>query len=229
MSCRKPLLLCLGLMLAACATKATPEDAQMANALCDQGKSLLATSKTGAARDIYTSATTRDPNNPRAWNGLGVTNDLLGKKEEAKEAYQHAYDLAPNDPGIVNNLAHADMEMGDADSAVALLQPFVDKFSSPMAMQQNLVAAQQAAKVKQGGESEVYADLGSYPTQGMAQGHITEARELLNNEDVILSVVPEVKVGGGTPVFTLKATGRPPQAICEDLIAKAFPCVTHGQ
>jgi hypothetical protein len=80
-------------------------------------------------------------------------------------------------------------------------------------------------------KSDVYADLGSFPTEGMAQGHVIEARSLLDSdaEELVFSVVPEVKVGGGTPVFTVRVTGRSPQSICDDFNPLGLPCVPHGK
>jgi len=65
----------------------------MTLALGTQGKTLLAEGKNAEARDIYLSAVARDDQNARAWNGLGVANDLLGKRNEAREAYRRALDL----------------------------------------------------------------------------------------------------------------------------------------
>ncbi|MDR3425760.1 MAG: tetratricopeptide repeat protein [Alphaproteobacteria bacterium] len=229
---RPPLcLLLLSLALAACATSASPEDAQMSNNLSSQGKTLLAAGKNAEARDIYASATARDDQNARAWNGLGVAYDLLGKKNKARDAFQHAVDLAPNDPIALNNLAHSYMEAKDPAAAVRLLTPYANAPDAPAALKQNLAAASKAAEAKEAAGGDVYADLGSYPTEGMAQGHVAEAKSLLGDdaENVTFLVIPEVKVSGGTPVFTIKAVGKPPQALCEDLNAKAFPCVPYGK
>jgi len=222
-------LLSVCLILAACAS-VSPEDTQMANALCAQGKTLLAAGKTAEALDMYASATNRDDQNAKAWNGLGVANDLLGKHAKALAAYQQAVDLAPDDMLAINNLAHLYLATGDAEDAVRLLQPYADKPNVPLTLRQNLDAAAKAVRLKQEKAGNVYADLGSYPTDGMAQGHLAEVRHLLEGEDgLTLAVFPEVKVSGGTPVFTLKATGMPPQSICKELSAKAFPCVPHEQ
>ncbi|MGB9154715.1 MAG: tetratricopeptide repeat protein [Alphaproteobacteria bacterium] len=219
----------LSLTLAACASVASPEDVQMSNALCAQGKTLLAAGKNADARDVYASATHRDEQNARAWNGLGAAYDMLGKRAEAMDAYQHAIELAPNDVSIVNNLAHLYIETGDAQDAITLLQPFADAPNAPLTLRQNMIAARKAARVEQTAVSEIYADLGSYPTEGMAQGHMTEIRNLLDDSEVVLAIVPEVKTGGGIPTFTIKATGRSPQSICDDLNPKAFPCIPRGQ
>jgi tetratricopeptide (TPR) repeat protein len=224
-----PLILCLALV--ACGTPVSPEDAQMSDALSSQGKDLLAKGQTINALDIYKSAVTRDDQNARAWNGLGATYDLLGKKDKAQDAFQHAVDLAPTDLNAVNNLAHLYMEQGNPAAAVRLLTPYANDPTAPAALRQNLAAATKEAEAKEASGGNRYADLGSYPTEGMAQGHVSEAKGILGDDanDLTFLVVPEVKVGGGTPVFTIKATGIPPQEICDELNANAFPCVPYGK
>ena len=78
---------------------------------------------------------------------------------------------------------------------------------------------------------DVYADLGASPTEGMAQGHVAEAKTVLGKEagELTFRVVPEVKVGGGTPVFTVRVFGKDPQSICDALNPQAIPCVPHGK
>ena len=229
MSRAKLPLLTLCLLLAACATPVSPEDAQRTQELCAQGKKLLIAGKTAEALDIYASATNLDSHNAQAWNGLGVANDMLGQRDKALDAYQQAVDLAPDDISATNNLAHLYLETGDAEDAVRLLQPMADKLTVPPTLRQNLAAATKAVRSKQEKAGETYADLGSYPTDGMAQGHLAEIHHLLDDDADGLSFIvdPEVKVGGGTPVFTIKATGRSPQSICNELNAKAYPGIPH--
>ena len=220
----RPLLFCFA--LAACAGT-SPEDVQMSDALASQGKALLAKGENAQAADIYGSAVTRDDNNARAWNGLGAAYDLVGKKNKAKDAFEHAVRLAPKDLGAVNNLAHVDIEKGDADDAVDLLKPYAKNPDAPAALKQNYALAQKMASAKEMADSGVYADLGAYPTEGMANGHLTEVKKLLGREaaDLHMSIEPEVKIPGGTPVFTIHATGKDPQEICDTLNEKAFPCI----
>jgi tetratricopeptide (TPR) repeat protein len=218
------------LALAACAG-ASPEDQQMAQALSAQGKKLLASGKTAEALDMYASALNRDDENAQAWDGLGVANDLLGKRAEAEDAYKNAVDLDPDDATAVNNLAHLYLEKGDPDAAVQLLQPYANTLKTPPTLRQNLTAATKALRVKQEKTGDVYADLGASPTEGMAQGRLAEVRHILDDdaEGLSFAIVPEVKTGGGIPVFTLRATGDDPRSICETLNAEAFPCIPHGK
>jgi|GEM_PF-2008556 tetratricopeptide (TPR) repeat protein len=219
------LLLCAG--LAACASAASPEDVKMSAALGEQGKALLAAGKNDEAKDIYLSAISRDGKNARAWNGLGVSYDLLGKRDKARDAYRQALDLAPKDGAVANNLAHLYIEEGDAASAVDLLGPFANGQNVPSALKQNLAKASQMMQAKESLGGEAYADLGSFPTEGMAQGHEAKAKALLDDDDLSFLIVPEVKTEGGTPVFAIKVTGKEPKSICAKLSKKTFSCVPH--
>jgi Flp pilus assembly protein TadD len=224
-----PILLVCSLVVA-CA-QASPEDVQMSLSLAQQGRAMLAAGKNAEARDVYLSAVSRDNDNARAWNGLGVSYDLMGKWDEARDAYQHALTLVPDDMTVANNLAHLYLEGGDAVAAVALLESLVNDPNAPLVLKQNYARATkavQAAQAKQARkEVESYADLGSYPTSGMAEARVQQIRSLLDDEDV--AVVPEVKVAGGTPTFTIKVSTRDPKAVCENMMQQAFPCVPRGE
>jgi Flp pilus assembly protein TadD len=226
--------------LAACGPTTSPEDAKMSVALCAQGKAMLASGKRAEARDIYQSAVSRDENNARAWNGLGVSYDVLGKHADAKSAYQQALELAPDDMTAANNLAHLYLEEGDAAAAVRLLSPFRNMKATPAIVKQNLVEAERKLQVKESAKNQVrepvneeqqnsaYADLGSYATEGLAKGYLGEAKSLLNDQGGLsYAVEPEVKIGGGTPVFAVKVRGGDPQKVCRVLKARAFPCLEN--
>jgi Flp pilus assembly protein TadD len=218
------LFLCLG--LAACATSS--EDLDKARALNAQGKVLLAQGKNAEARDIYLSSVSRDDENARTWNGLGASYDLLGKRDDAKDAYLHARELAPNDPMVANNLAHLYLETGDAAAAVEVLTPFArDPKASPVLMQ-NFAKAVKAAPKKKPDVASSYAELGIFPTEGQAQGHLMAIKSLVDKpEAYTFAVVPELKIAGGTPVFSVRATGEKLQDLCDDVFAKAVPCIVH--
>lgn len=253
---KKTLFLWAFVLLSACATTPGPEDVAMANALCDQAKILLMQGQKDQARDLYTSATTRDANNPRAWNGLGVVDELLGKGDEAAAAFDRAMHLSPDNRAIINNRAHLALDKGDYDQAIVWLEPFRHDGDLPPAIRQNLAAAYGAvgrnddatqllsidltpAQVRQrllgyqnrARSHESYADLGSYPTDAMAQAHITEARTMIDNpgDDIKFTVVPDVKISGGIPVFTVHVTGASPTVLCTAFNSSGFPCIPHGK
>jgi len=228
----------------------------MAEAMCGQAKSLLASRQISEARDLYTSATARDSGNARAWNGLGVADDMLGKRDEAKVAYQQASSLAPTDINIVNNLAHLSLETGDYEDAIGLLEPLIRDGGATTVMRQNLAEAYGAVgrqsdaeallridlppaqvserlasykKLQQ--EHDSYADLGSYPTEGMAQAHIEEIKEIAGTDASTwtFAVIPDVKVIGGIPVFTIRISGESPATICALMNTQALPCIPYGK
>ena len=226
---KSPLLVFL--ILAACATTVSSENAQKAESLTAQGKTLLSVKKSAEARDVYLDAIAHNDQNVRAWNGLGVAYDLLGSRDKAQDAYSRAVDLAPEDFSAVNNLAHLYLEKGDAAEAVRLLTPLAQNPAAPTTVRQNLAAATKAAQVKETASGEVYADLGASPTEAMAQGHLAEAKTLLGKEAAALTfrIISETKVSGGTPVFTARIFGEDPQLLCGVLNPQAIPCIPHGK
>lgn len=57
------------------------------------------------------------PNNPAAWNNLGVSLQSSNKINEAVSAFDRAVVLASGNPAILNNFAFALLEHGDPDRA----------------------------------------------------------------------------------------------------------------
>jgi Tfp pilus assembly protein PilF len=228
LSMKKKFLLLTVVVLTACASHASPEDAKMASALTAQGKALLSAGKTSEARDIYVSAVSRDNKNARAWNGLGVSYDLLRKHERARDAYQRAIDLAPNDMTAANNLAHLYLEEENAEAAVALLEPYARKKNAPDALKQNFVKAKLIVQDKEAAKEKSHANLGSFPTKGLAWGQIAKAKTMLEGvEGLSFVVVPDVKIDQDTPFFVAKAESEKPQMVCRRLDPKGFPCTIH--
>lgn len=235
------LLLCAG--LAACAAEPSPRDIEMSLALSAQGRTLLGEGKHGEARDIYLSAVARDEGNSRAWNGLGVSHDMLGKKEEARQAYLRALELMPQNLMAANNLARLYIEEGNAEQAIKVLEPFAKSVDLPSPVKQNLDRAKRMKKAKavapQKKEEEKippkaasasvnYADMGTLPTEGMAQGRVGKARALLaGTKGVKFSIVPEMKDANGIPVFAVRAETADPQSVCSSLSREGIPCVPH--
>jgi len=229
------------LALTACAGDPAPEDALMADSLASQGKALLAKGKYEEARDIYLSATSRNDLSPRAWNGLGVAYEMLGKRKAAREAYEKALELAPDDQAAANNYAHLLISEGEADEALQVLENHKDDSVAPKTLKQNFAKATKQAQAEQSkkpadekpddSEETSYADLGAAPTEGMAKNRIKQIKSALGSQAAGLSfrIVPEVKVFGGTPVFTIRGTGKDPQSLCEELNSLALPCFPHEE
>lgn len=235
------LLLCAG--LAACATEPSPQDIEMSMALSAQGRTLLSEGKHGEARDIYLSAVARDEGNSRAWNGLGVSYDMQGKKEEARQAYVRALELAPQNLMAANNLAHLYIEEGNADQAIKTLAPFAKNIDLPSPVKQNLNRARKMKKAQKAAPpkraeangpqkptpaSVSYADLGTLPTEGMAQGRAGKAKTLLAEvKGVKFTIAPEMKEANGIPVFAVRAETAEPKSICSILSREGIPCVPY--
>ena len=223
-------LLLLAGVLAACASHTSPEDAKMSAALSAQGKELLSAGKNGEARDVYLGAVSRDAQNARAWNGLGVSYALLHKRAEARDAYQHAIDLAPNDMTAANNLAHLYLEEGKAEKAVELLEPYAKKKTAPDALKQNFVKAKKIIQDKEAENEAPNASLGSFSTEGLAQGRIDKAKLILEGmEDLSFVVDTGVKIEEDIPVFIAKVESKNPKAVCARLSAKELSCVVRGK
>lgn len=245
-------------LLAACAP--SEEDVRMAASLSDQGKGLLAANKADEARDTYLAATARDGGNARAWNGLGAAQDILGKTAEAEQAYRKALAVDAGNLAAANNLSRLILSRGEVAEAIALLEPHAGQEAFLPPMRVNLAhayalagrdadadailrgvlpadqikrrrAAWHAERMAFESHAEVYADLGSYPTEAMAQGFVTRARAIGGNDAAlwVFAVTPEVKIMGGTPVFSVRVTGAAPAEICDLYKAQAVPCVPVGK
>ncbi|MDD4617226.1 MAG: tetratricopeptide repeat protein [Alphaproteobacteria bacterium] len=125
------------LLTAVSCSSAPSEDVKMSAALADLGRSLLQEGKPADARDVYIAAVGRDSENAPAWNGLGVSNELMGKRGEAREAFDKAHDLNPDDMMAANNLAYLNLQEGNAEAALALLEPYVEGDSMPVTLKEN--------------------------------------------------------------------------------------------
>jgi len=128
-------------------------------------------------------------------------------------------------PAIRQNLALAYGLSGmDADAArVAKIDLSPAKAKEALAMYKRRRA-----------ESEVttspYVELGSYPTEAMAQAAIERLlpRLFAKGGDMKPVVAPEVAAPGGTPRFSarLMSCAKPEelQAFCDELVASGVPC-----
>lgn len=232
----------------------------MAASLADQGREQLVANRNAEARDTYLAATARDSGNARAWNGLGVAQDMLGKTTEAENAYRQALAADPGSLAAANNLARLVLSRGKADEAVALLEPHAGDANFLAPMRYNLahayglvgrtgeaeallratlkpdqvkrrMAAFYAERAALEASDDVYADLGSAPTEAMAQSFVARAREVGGGEAAswVFTITPNVKVLGGTPVFSVRVTGAAPAEICDLYKARAVPCQPVGK
>ena len=70
----------------------------------------------------------RDPNNPYAYNLLGVAFFELGQREAARDAYQAAVRVSPEYLGARVALSHVLRLLGDADAALAQAREALNRF-----------------------------------------------------------------------------------------------------
>jgi len=66
-----------------------------------------------------------DPYNIKAYNGMGVSYDLMGDFPRAMESYQKALDLNPNVSFVQNNLGYSYILQGNLDEAITAFQKAV--------------------------------------------------------------------------------------------------------
>jgi serine/threonine-protein kinase len=73
-------------------------DSSSAGALTREGNELALRGRLPEAIDRYTQATLRAPRYAPAWRGLGIANERMQRRPEARQAFQRYLDLAPNAP-----------------------------------------------------------------------------------------------------------------------------------
>jgi hypothetical protein len=83
-------------------------------------------------------------------------------------------------------------------------------------------------------EPRLYADLGSFPTQIMAEARVEQVKDKFaaDIEGLVIDNKPDVTEIGGTPVFTVHITGFAKadkvKAFCDKLKKESLPCKPHG-
>lgn|GEM_PF-642531 len=73
--------------------------------------------------------------------GRGIALDLLGRQEEAQDAYRAALAIAPREASVQNNLAMSLLLSGRATEALALLEPLAGRRDVPARVANNLAVA----------------------------------------------------------------------------------------
>ncbi len=79
-----------------------------------------------------------------------------------------------------------------------------------------------------------YADLGSFPTEAMAELRVEDIKASFakETEGLVMNVTPEVKAIGGTPAFTVRALGftnvNKVRVFCDRLKKQGIACTAHG-
>jgi Flp pilus assembly protein TadD len=76
-----------------------------------------------AAEAAFLAALTRQPDNERALNNLGIARDMQGHHEDAQKAYRQALTISPDSTDVQTNLGLSLALSGDRAAAVRTLQP----------------------------------------------------------------------------------------------------------
>ncbi|MFY9289067.1 MAG: tetratricopeptide repeat protein [Alphaproteobacteria bacterium] len=213
------------------------------------------------AKGEYERALSLDARDTKAMNGLGISLDYLGKHEAAQKIYKEVLDEKSDDMTALNNLAHSYVLVGSYEEAIKILEPHVKSKHATPALRQNLAEAYGMAGMQADAERvarmdltpeqmkrnldyynkrrnalsltpKLYADLGSFPTQAMAEARLATIRGKFKEADgLVINVTPEVKAMNSTPSFVLRALGfaRPDKVkvFCDKLKKEAIDCKPH--
>lgn len=229
----------------------------------DLGRVLLKQGRAADAKTEYEKALSIDSSDTKAMNGLGIALDYLGNHEAAQKTYKEALDEKSDDLPTLNNLAHSYVLSGAYNEAITLLEPHLkDKGATP-ALRQNLAEAYGMAGMEVDAERvgrmdlspeqvkhnlayyrarrdqlsvapKFYAELGSFPTEGMAESRVEQIRADFPKQTggLVINVTPEIKVSGGTPAFTVRALGftrvDKVRVFCDKLKKQNIACIAHG-
>lgn len=79
-----------------------------------------------AAEAAFSAATTLEPHNTTALNNLGITRDLLGRRDEAQAAYRQALAVAPGMADVKVNLGLSLALSGRTAEASQLMRPLAE-------------------------------------------------------------------------------------------------------
>lgn len=229
----------------------------------DLGRVLLRQGKASEAKGEYEKALGIDSDDVKAMNGLGISLDYLGNHAAAQKMYKDALDDNASDVPSLNNLAHSYVLSGNYKEAISLLEPHLNDKTATPELRQNLaeaygmagmdVDAERVGRIDLSVEQvkhnlayyhsrreqlsiapKFYADLGSFPTEAMAESRVEQIKSLFakETETVVINVAPEVKAVGGTPAFGVKALGFTSAAkariFCDKLAKQSIACTAHG-
>ncbi|MDX2027633.1 MAG: tetratricopeptide repeat protein [Alphaproteobacteria bacterium] len=240
--------------------KYAPDDADL---LRSYGRVLIRLNQPAEARDAYAHALKSDSRDIKSLNGLGVSLDMLGQHDAAQKTYKEALDSKHDDLPTLNNLAHSYVLSGAYGEAIKLLEPHARNREATPALRQNLAEAYGMAGMEADAErmarmdltseqvkrnlafyrkararltpgASLYADLGDFATQAIADANLEQIKTTYGKEleGLTLAVVPEIKSIGSTPRFVVRATGfaksAQMRAFCDRLQKDKALCVPHA-
>jgi Flp pilus assembly protein TadD len=167
--------------------KALSHDGKNAEALRGLGSTHLALNQPQRAIEAFNKSIDIAPD-PRAYDGIGVAEDLVGDFAAAKAAYQQGLVLAPNDLLLRNNLGLSEALAGEYDAAITTLRSVATDPAAGPRQRSNLALApalagrtDQAAEVARIDLDDAtvqrnlanYAELRGLPPQERAQALLT--------------------------------------------------------
>ena len=126
----------------------------MMNATVVQGEELFAEGKLEEARDVFSAVTKLTPENPDAWNDLGVVCQALGRPEEAIAHFKKAIEIKPDNMEARINLADVLFQAERWDETI-------DQYQAALEIDpDNVALVREAAKAyKAAGRMQEFQDL----------------------------------------------------------------------
>lgn len=98
------------------------------------------TSDPAASERLFLDVLRHDSHNAIALNDLGIARDLLGRHQDAQQAYREAIGIDPTIVGTRVNLALSLAMTGRADDAAPMLRPVADAPSAPRKFRHDMAA-----------------------------------------------------------------------------------------
>lgn len=237
--------------------RALAGDPKNADLLLAEGRLLIRLGRPGEALQAYNDVLENDRHNIKAMNGYGVALDYLGRHDEAQKIYEDALVHAPDDLPTLNNLGHSYVLTGHYAEAINLLEPHARAKEATPALRQNLaeayglsgmyldaermakidltpeqvkrnMAGYRARHAKVEPQPRFRAELGSYPTQDMADAAAAKVNDAAKTHGVTVSAEPVVDAAGGTPRFAVVTSGFKTEAafkeFCRSIAAGDVAC-----
>lgn len=131
-----------------------------------QAGALAMAGKTRDALTAYVDLQKRFPSDARVWLQSGALEEQLGRKAQARAAYEQALKLDPNHPIVLNNLAWLLLEdRSDAQRALTLAQRARQLVRQSMEVDGTLARAYTASAMYRNAEA-IYEEMLSYLPQG---------------------------------------------------------------
>ena len=142
-----------------------------------------------------------DPNNVRAYNGMGVSYDLLGDLPRAIESYKAALEVNANLDYVQNNLGYTYLRLGKLDAAIAAFQKAIALNNQKGLYHNNLgLAYVKKGQLDQGFDEFMLAEDKARAHYNMAQvlyqnGSYGEAKTHFARASVLNPSISGVKIG----------------------------------